>query len=344
MGETYASAGVSIERGDEAVGRLGPLVASTNRPGVIGGIGGFAGMFALDTGAYRQPVLVSSADGVGTKLEVARAAGVLDTIGIDLVAMCVDDLVCVGAEPLFLLDYLAVGAVDPDHIEAVVAGVSKGCVMAGCALLGGEIAEHAKVLEPTQFDLAGFAVGVVDRDEVLDGSAVRAGDVLLGLASPGLRSNGYTLARRLLFETAGRALTDPCWDAADAPTVAEELLRPSVVYAAAVLPHIRSGAVHALAHITGGGMDGNLPRALGAAFDGVIDPAAWPVPLIFGELQRIGDVDTDEMRRVFNLGIGMVAAVAAERADETLQALDEAGIPTYRIGEVVSGSGSVRYR
>ena len=211
MGETYAAAGVSIDAGDDAVRRIKPHVATTVRPEVIGGIGGFGGLFALDVAKYRHPVLVSTTDGVGTKIEVARELGRLDTVGVDLVAMCVDDLICVGAEPLFFLDYMAVGALDPLTAEQVVAGIAAGCRSAGCALVGGEMAEHPGVMAADQFDLAGFAVGVVERDEMLDGSRVRAGDVLIGLESPGLRSNGYSLARRLMFDVAGRSLATGRW-------------------------------------------------------------------------------------------------------------------------------------
>ena len=212
MSQSYAEAGVSIEAGDDAVRRIGPHVARTRRPEVLSGIGGFGGLFALPTDRYREPVLVSTTDGVGTKAEIARHLGVFDTIGLDLVAMCVDDLVCCGAEPLFFLDYLAVGSLDPETVELLVAGIADGCEQAGCALVGGEMAEHPGVMDPDQFDLAGFAVGAVERSKILDGSAVTPGDVLIGLASPGLRSNGYSLARRVLFDVAGKTLTDPMFD------------------------------------------------------------------------------------------------------------------------------------
>ena len=343
MGETYAAAGVSIDAGDDAVRRIKPHVATTVRPEVIGGIGGFGGLFALDVAKYRHPVLVSTTDGVGTKIEVARELGRLDTVGVDLVAMCVDDLICVGAEPLFFLDYMAVGALDPLSAEQVVAGIAAGCRSAGCALVGGEMAEHPGVMAAGQFDLAGFAVGVVERDEMLDGSRVRAGDVLIGLESPGLRSNGYSLARRLMFDVAGRSLADPCWDEAGAPTVGDELLRPSVIYAAAVQHLLRAGWVHALAHITGGGIPGNLPRVLGDGFDGVVVAGSWPIPRIFSELQRIGSVDDAEMRRTFNMGIGMIAAVAESDATSVIDSLAASGVGAHRIGVVDAGAGSVRY-
>ena len=258
-------------------------------------------------------------------------------------SMCVDDLICVGAEPLFFLDYMAVGALDPLSAEQVVAGIAAGCRSAGCALVGGEMAEHPGVMAADQFDLAGFAVGVVERDEMLDGSRVRAGDVLIGLESPGLRSNGYSLARRLMFDVAGRSLADPCWDEAGAPTVGDELLRPSVIYAAAVQHLLRAGWVHALAHITGGGIPGNLPRVLGDGFDGVVVAGSWPIPRIFSELQRIGSVDDAEMRRTFNMGIGMIAAVAESDATSVIDSLAASGVGAHRIGVVDTGAGSVRY-
>ena len=265
-GATYAARGRRHRRGGRGR-RADPRAwsASTARPEVLAGIGGFAGQFALDPGRYREPVLVSSTDGVGTKVLVAKAAGRYDTIGIDLVAMCVDDLVCTGAEPLFLLDYLAVGKLVPERVETVVSGVAEGCRQAGCALLGGETAEHPGAMGPDEFDLAGFAVGVVERDERLGPERVRVGDALVGLASPGLRSNGYTLARHVCFERAGRGLDDPAWDGADR-SVADELLRPSVIYAPAILAAlgVAPGAVHACAHITGGGIAGNVPRLLPA--------------------------------------------------------------------------------
>ena len=218
MGETYAGAGVSIDAGEDAVDRIRSHVGSTRRPEVLGGIGGFGGLFAFDAAGYREPVLVSTTDGVGTKALIATATGRYDTIGLDLVAMCVDDLVCQGAEPLFFLDYISIGKVDPDVIESLVAGVAEGCRQAGCALVGGEMAEHAGVMEPGEFDLVGFAVGAVERSAMITGESVTPGDVLVALPSPGLRSNGYTLARRLMFDVAGRGLDDPAWDDALDPT------------------------------------------------------------------------------------------------------------------------------
>lgn len=340
---TYAGAGVSLEAGDEAVRRIASLVASTKRSGVIGGIGGFGGTFALDANRYDEPVLVASTDGVGTKLAVAFAARRYDTVGIDLVAMCVDDLVCVGAEPLFMLDYVATGRLDPDQVEQVVAGIADGCRQAGCALLGGELAEHPGEMEPGKFDLAGFAVGVVERSAALGPERVAPGDVLIGLRSPGLRSNGYSLARSVVFERAGLALDSPAWDGApDGHTVADELLRPSVVYAPAVLAASRTGHVHAAAHVTGGGIPGNLVRALPDGCAATVDRGAWSEPEIFGEIRRLGPVDDEEMLRVFNLGIGMILVVAPGGAGDVTAALEAAGHEAVVVGRVDAGRRTLR--
>ncbi|MGB6058959.1 MAG: phosphoribosylformylglycinamidine cyclo-ligase [Microthrixaceae bacterium] len=343
MGETYEAAGVSIAAGEEAVEAIKADVRSTFRPEVIGDIGGFGGLFRFDKAKYEEPILVSSTDGVGTKSLVAKAAGRFDTIGIDLVAMCVDDLVCQGAEPLFFLDYISVGRLDPGHVRQLVAGVAEGCRQAGCALVGGEMAEHPGVMEPGEFDLVGFAVGVVDRARMITGERVSPGDVLIGLPSPGIRSNGYSLARRLMFEVAGRGVNDRAWDDAHAPTVGQELLVPSVIYAPAIRSLIEQVDVHAVAHITGGGFPGNLNRVLGKKTDAIVDPATWEWPRIFTELQRIGSVSTEEMRKVFNLGIGMVAVVPAESAHRAIDVLRTAGHRARAVGEVVEGHGVVHF-
>lgn len=338
--ETYASAGVNLAAGEQAVQRIKEKVRSTFRPEVIGDLGGFGGLFALDVGRYRRPVLVASTDGVGTKALVARAAGRLDTIGIDLVAMCVDDLACQGAEPLFLLDYLAVGSLVVEQVEALVEGVAEGCRQAGCALLGGEMAEHPGAMERGEFDLAGFAVGVAERGRLVTGEHLRPGDVLIGLPSPGLRCNGYSLARRVLFERAGRSLDDPAY--AGAPrSLADELLEPSVIYAPTVAQLLRSVEVRAIAHITGGGIVGNLSRVLPPSTDAVIRRGEWEVPRIFTEIQRLGDVADAEMTRVFNLGIGMVVAVDPADVFEAIDVARSGGHRAVAIGEVVEGSGHV---
>ena len=258
-GATYRDSGVDIDAGEAAVDRIKPLVSRTERSGVLGGIGGFGGLFDVRAAGFENPLLVSSTDGVGTKALVATAAGRFDTIGIDLVAMCVDDLVCQGAEPLFFLDYVSVGALDPEQIEALVGGVAEGCVQAGCALIGGEMAEHPGVMEAGEFELVGFSVGAVERNAVITGERVEVGDVLIGIPSPNLRSNGFSLARRIMFDIAGRDLDDPAWEGATV-SVADALLDPSVIYAPAVLATAASVDVRAIAHITGGGLPGNLNR------------------------------------------------------------------------------------
>jgi phosphoribosylformylglycinamidine cyclo-ligase len=331
MGETYRGAGVDIAAGEAAVARIKDKVRSTYRPEVLGDIGGFGGLVELPAG-YRQPVLVSSTDGVGTKAIVARAAGRLDTIGIDLVAMCVDDIACLGAEPLFFLDYISVGALDPDHIDALVSGVVEGCRRAGCALVGGEMAEHPGALEPGEFDLVGFAVGVVERDGVITGDRARAGDVLVGLPSPGLRSNGYSLARRVLLERAGLVLEDELFPG---HSVADELLRPSVIYAPTLRGLLGDVDVRAVAHITGGGLVGNVPRVLPAGVDAELDRFAWEVPRVFTEIQRHGDVADEEMARVFNLGLGMVVVVPPGDVGRTLALLRGAGHAAAEVGRLV---------
>lgn len=341
-GETYKAAGVDIAAGEEAVERIKAKVRSTFRPEVIGDIGGFGGLFSFAGHRYRHPVLVSSTDGVGTKALVAQAAGRFDTIGVDLVAMCVDDIVCAGAEPLFFLDYIAVGQLDPDHIEQLVEGVAEGCRQAGCALIGGEMAEHPGAMEPGEFDLVGFAVGVVERDLMLGADRVQPGDALVGLPSPGLRSNGYSLARRVLLDRAGRDLDEPAYEGAR-HSLADELLEPSVVYAPAIRALIEAVDVHAVAHVTGGGLPGNLPRSLPKGCDAVVDDSTWESPRIFGEIQRLGEISDDEMRQVFNLGLGMVAVVPQEDLYRALDVLRTAGHRAVEIGRVEKGHGALRY-
>lgn len=341
VGETYAGAGVDIAAGEEAVRRITDKVRSTLRPEVIGDIGGFGGLFEFAQHRYRRPVLVSSTDGVGTKALIARAAGRFDTIGLDLVAMCVDDLVCQGAEPLFFLDYIAVGQLDPVQIADLVEGVADGCRQAGCALVGGEMAEHPGAMEPGDFDLVGFAVGVVERDQIIGADRVNRGDVLIGLESPGLRSNGYSLARRVLLEQAGRKLDEPAFKGAD-HSLADTLLEPSVIYSPAMAELQRVVEVSAVAHITGGGLPGNLNRVLPDTLDAVVDTSTWERPRIFAEIQSEGDIDDVEMAKVFNLGIGMVAVVPADEAYRAIDVLRGAGVRARRIGEVAKGSGVVR--
>jgi phosphoribosylformylglycinamidine cyclo-ligase len=339
-GLTYQAAGVDLAAGERAVERIKDKVRSTFRPEVIGDIGGFGGLFAFPADRYREPVLVGSTDGVGTKALVAQATGRFTTIGIDLVAMCVDDLVCQGAEPLFMLDYIAVGRLDPDHVDQLVEGVADGCRQAGCALIGGEMAEHPGAMEPGEFDLVGSAIGVVERDRLVTGDRLAPGDALLGLPSPGLRSNGYALARRVLLERAERPLDAPAWPGASR-SLADELLEPSVIYSPAVRALLRAADVKAVAHITGGGLPGNLARVLPGDVDAVVRRRTWEAPRIFAEIQSLGDVDDAEMERVFNLGIGMVVAVPAGDAFKALDLLREKGHRAVRIGEVVGGTGTV---
>ena len=341
MGETYEKAGVNISAGEEAVQRIKDRVRQTFRREVIGDIGGFGGMFALDKDRYRDPVMVASTDGVGTKALNAQATGRFDTIGLDLVAMCVDDIVCQGAEPLFFLDYIAVGRLDPDHIEQLIAGVAEGCMQAGCSLIGGEMAEHPGAMEPGEFDLVGFALGVVERDRIITGAHLSDGDVLIGLQSPGLRSNGYSLARRVLLDIGGLSLDDPAWEGARDRTLADELLEPSIIYAPAIIDLLRHVDVHAIAHITGGGIVGNLGRVLGPHIDAVVRRREWEVPRIFSEIQRAGSVSEEEMAKVFNLGIGMVIAVPAMDAYRALDQLRASGHRAVEIGQVTDGSGRV---
>jgi len=342
---TYASAGVDVAAGDAAVARIAERLRSADRPGVLGGLGGFAGRFSLAEGNWRDPILVAATDGVGTKLEVARAASRFSTVGQDLVAMCVDDLVCTGAEPLFFLDYVAVGQVDPERIAELVAGIDAACVEVGCALLGGETAEHPGILAPDQFDLAGFAVGAVERDDQLGPSRVAPGDALVLLGSPGLRSNGYSLARHVLFGLAGRDLFGPAYDGAE-HSLADELLAPSVLYT----PHVRRalaglpGAIHAAAHVTGGGLAANLARALPAGTTADVDRTGLAVPRIFTEIQGAGNVSDTEMAAAFNLGVGMVLVVDAARADDVAALLRASGLDAVVGGAVRPGDEEVTVR
>ena len=327
MSVTYREAGVDIDAGDDVVRRIGPLARSTHRPGVLGGLGGFAGLFALgDAGRWRDPVLDSATDGVGTKLELAFHTGEHHTVGIDLVAMCVNDLITCGAEPLFFLDYFATGRLAPDQAEAVIAGIAGGCRQAGCALLGGETAELPGFYAAGKYDLAGFAVGVVERDRILDGREVVAGDAVIGVASSGLHSNGYSLARRVL----------PWESDAD---LAAELLTPTRIYARAVKALREAVPVRAMAHITGGGLPGNLPRVLPVGLGARLDAAAWTPPPIFGRIASAGPVDEDEMRRTFNLGVGLCAVVPTDRAAVAVEALGAAGERAFVMGRLEPGAG-----
>lgn len=327
MSITYRDAGVDIDAGDDVVRRIAPLARATHRPGVLGGLGGFGGLFALnDAGRWRDPVLVSATDGVGTKLELAFHLDAHRTVGVDLVAMCVNDLVTCGAEPLFFLDYFATGRLAPDQAEDVVAGIADGCRQAGCALLGGETAELPGFYGPGKYDLAGFAVGVVERDGLIDGARVADGDVVLGVASSGLHSNGFSLARRVLPWQEDRAL-------------AVALLTPTRIYARAVAALRAAVDVRALAHITGGGLPGNLPRVLPEGLGACLDAASWTLPPLFALIAREGPVAVDELRRTFNLGVGLCAVVPAAEAAAAIAALEGAGEVAWALGRVQPGAG-----
>ena len=339
-GETYAGAGVSIDAGEEAVERIKGKVRSTFRPEVIGDIGGFGGLFALDLARFRQPVLVSSTDGVGTKALVAQAVGRFDTIGVDLVAMCVDDLVCQGAEPLFFLDYIAVGRLDPDHIEQLVEGVAEGCRQAGCGLIGGEMAEHPGAMAPGAFVLVGGSVGIAERDELVTGAHIEPGDVLIGLLSPNLRSNGYSLARRVLLDRAGLPLDGPAVEGAH-HALGDALLAPSVIYSPAITALRRAVDLRGVAHITGGGIPGNLNRVLPKGTAAEVERGTWEVPRIFSEIQRLGGVALDEMDKVFNMGLGMICVVPEGDAFKALDTLRAQGHQAFEVGRVVPGDGTV---
>jgi phosphoribosylformylglycinamidine cyclo-ligase len=335
---SYRDAGVSIEANEQAVELIAKRVAAAGatRPEVVEGIGGFAGAFAAAFEGIRDPVIVSATDGVGTKLQIAQALGRHGTVGFDLVAMVVDDLVCSGAEPLFLLDYLACGRNVPERTAEIVGGIAEACAFAGCALLGGETAEHPGVLDPDEYDLAGFGVGVVARSEMLGPERVRAGDTVIGLASSGLHSNGYSLVRKLILD---HDLTLDMPVPGCAAPLGEELLRPCRIHAPAVLGAVRSAQVHAAAHITQGGIAGNLVRVLPEHLGARLDPSHWARHPIFEFLRLTGGIAEEEMRRVFNLGLGMVLVVACDATDRALEALRSHGETASVVGEIVPGHG-----
>ena len=329
---TYADAGVDIDAGNALVERIKPAAKRTGRPGVMAGLGGFGALFDLRAAGYDDPVLVAATDGVGTKLRIAIDTGALDTIGIDLVAMCVNDLVCQGAEPLFFLDYFATGKLATDDAARIVEGIAEGCVQSGCALIGGETAEMPGMYAPGDFDLAGFAVGAMERGAALP-AGVEQGDILLGLASSGVHSNGYSLVRRLV-ERSGLGWDAPC--PFGGGTLGAALLTPTRLYVKPALAAIRAGGVHALAHITGGGLTENLPRVVEGA---VIDLDTWELPPVFRWMQEVGGIETAEMLKTFNCGIGMVIAVAEERAGPIAGLLRAEGETVHAIGRVTAGSG-----
>jgi phosphoribosylformylglycinamidine cyclo-ligase len=332
---TYAQAGVDIDAGNALVERIKPAARRTNRPGVMAGLGGFGALFDLKAAGYHDPVLVAATDGVGTKLRIAIDTGNVDTIGIDLVAMCVNDLVCQGAEPLFFLDYFATGKLEVEAAARIVEGIANGCAASGCALIGGETAEMPGMYEAGDFDLAGFAVGAMERGAELP-RGVAEGDILLGLASDGVHSNGYSLVRKLV-EVSGLGWNDasPFGDG----SLGAALLAPTRLYVKPALAAVRAGGVHALAHITGGGLTENLPRVLPEGLGALIDLEAWPLPPVFGWLAGIGGLDQAELLKTFNAGIGMVLAVDPKDLKTVRQVLEDEGETVFQIGRVQAGAG-----
>ena len=326
---TYKDSGVDIDAGNELVERIKPLVKRTRRPEVLAGLGGFGGMFAIPPDRYREPVLVSGTDGVGTKLMLAQHLGRHDTIGIDLVAMCVNDVLVQGAEPLFFLDYFACGKLDNDVATAVIAGIAEGCLQAGAALIGGETAEMPDMYSDGDYDLAGFTVGAVEREDLIDGSNIAVGDAIIGLASSGPHSNGYSLIRKVLERAPDAEI--------DGSPASERLLTPTRIYVKSVLSLMQSITVKGLAHITGGGITENIPRILQGSVDAEIDTNSWSRGPVFDWLAETGNIETAEMRRTFNCGVGMVVIVDSKDAEETIQVLNNQGETAWQIGRIVGG-------
>ncbi len=334
----YAAAGVDIEAGYEGVRLMREHVQRTHTPGVLGGIGGFGGLFAPDLSGIREPVFVSGTDGVGTKQRIAQLMGVHHTVGIDCVAMCVNDIVCCGAKPLFFLDYIAIGRNEPQKVANLVKGVAEGCVRAGCALIGGETAEHPGVMAPDDYDLAGFSVGLVDKEKILDPAAVREGDVIIALPSSGLHSNGYSLVRKVFdVERAdlGRYMDEL------GETLGEALLRPTRIYVKSVLAAVAAAEVHAVSHITGGGFYENIPRSIPDGLCARVESAALRIPAIFPLLQRQGNIDRRDMFNTYNMGVGMCLMVSELTAGAALEALRQAGEEPYVIGHIARGEEKI---
>lgn len=337
--QSYAAAGVDIQAGYQGVKLMKKHVERTVIPGVVSGIGGFGGLFAPDLNGMKEPILVSGTDGVGTKLRVAQLMDRHNTIGIDCVAMCVNDIICCGAKPLFFLDYIAIGKNDPEKVASIVEGVAEGCVRAGCALIGGETAEHPGVMAPDDYDLAGFSVGVADRERMLDPGMVKAGDVILALPSSGLHSNGFSLVRKV-FNIEHAKLDEHIEELGG--TLGDVLLEPTRIYVKPVLAALQAAAVHGVSHITGGGFYENIPRCLPQGLTARIDKAALSIPPIFPLLRRLGNIPERDMFNTFNMGTGMVLAVEKADADKAMAALRANGEPEARvIGEVVRGDGGV---
>ena len=336
--ESYKAAGVDVTAGYEAVERIKPLVESTYIPGVMGTLGGFGGLFAPDVSGMKRPVLVSGTDGVGTKLKLAFLMDKHDTVGIDCVAMCVNDIICCGAKPIFFLDYIAIGKNDPEKVATLVSGVAEGCVQSGCALIGGETAEHPGTMQPDDYDLAGFSVGIVDKSRVLDHSTMQTGDVVLALPSSGLHSNGYSLVRKVFdveHTDLGRTYDEL------GTTLGEALLTPTVIYVKPVLAALEAAQVRGISHITGGGFYENIPRAIPDGLCAKIEKAAIHTPAIFGLLQRMGSIPEHDMFNTYNMGVGMTMVVSRDTADAALSALRAGGCNAYAVGEIVTGQEKV---
>lgn len=337
MSNAYKQAGVNIEAGYEAVTRMKKHVQKTVRAGVLGGLGGFGGMFDLSVLNLKEPVLVSGTDGVGTKLMIAFMMDRHDTIGIDAVAMCVNDIVVQGAEPLYFLDYIACGAADPAKIEAIVKGVADGCEQAGCALIGGETAEMPGLYDQNEYDLAGFAVGAAEKSKLITGETIQPGDVLIGLSSSGIHSNGYSLVRKVFFNDAKWSLTKYVEELGC--TLGEELLKPTKIYVKPILAALKKFNLKGIAHITGGGFIENIPRMLPEGLGVKIKENSWPVPPVFDLISKLGQIEPKEMYNVFNMGIGMVIAVSKEEAPGLLDLLAQSGEKAFEIGEVTNQEG-----
>ena len=330
---SYRDAGVDIDAGNSLIERIKPLTKATHRPGVMGGLGGFGALFELPLDRYKNPVLVSGTDGVGTKLKLALMTGKHDTIGIDLVAMCANDLIVAGAEPLFFLDYYATGKLDVDTATDVVKGISDGCIQAGCALTGGETAEMPGMYDGDDYDLAGFCVGIVEKDQIIDGAKVKAGDILLGLASSGPHSNGYSLIRKVI-EVSGADLNSDF----DGDTLGNRLLEPTRIYVKSLLALSKAIDIHSLSHITGGGLLENLPRVMPEQTCARIDGQSWSRPKVFDWLQEQGNIKTSEMYRTFNCGIGMVVVVAPDDQQKAMDILQQHGETVFTLGSIESSS------
>ncbi len=337
MAKSYEASGVNLEAGYEVVSRIKKHVASTTRPGCMGGIGAFGGMFDLGSLGYKHPILVSGTDGVGTKLKIAFAMDRHDTIGIDAVAMCVNDVLAQGAEPLLFLDYVAVGHNRPEVVEAIVSGVAEGCRQAGCALVGGETAEMPGMYAPEDYDIAGFTVGAVEKDNLIDGSKVAEGDVLIGLPSTGVHSNGFSLVRKIVADA--KLDLNSRYEETGEQTLGEMLLTPTAIYVKPVLKLIKEVDVHGVAHITGGGFDENIPRILGEGLGVEIKDGSWDILPVFDLLRKYGNLPRREMFNIFNMGIGMVIAVRVQEAEKAIETLRSSGIDAREIGKVVKGSG-----